>query len=190
MRLNYSFAGNAKRLSEERRSVTFNGDPARDFWRQMHELGFDFYAGVPDSTFGPASYEVLLERPDVTYLPAPREDIALGIVSAAYFRNRRAAVIMQNSGIGNTFNALTSFNLVYKIPAFLIVGWRGYGTADQDAPEHSVMGQVTDAAFEMLGIPHSTLDPSDWRTTLTSLIAEMDRKSIPTALLVPARTLS
>ena len=60
---------------------------------------------------------------------------------------------MQNSGIGNLINPLTSFNLLYKIPVLLIIGWRGYGGEPNDAPEHWLMGQKSESFFQLLDIP-------------------------------------
>jgi hypothetical protein len=62
-----------------------------------------------------------------------REDVALGIASAAPMCGERGAVVLQNSGLGNLVNALTSFNLIYHVPALLVVGWRGYQGADKEA---------------------------------------------------------
>ena len=97
---------------------------ARSFWRTLKGRGFTFFAGAPDSTFHHA-YDELFNDPDLQYIPAVREDVAVGVASAAYFTGRWGAVIMQNSGIGNLVNPLTSFNLMYRIPVLLIVGWRG-----------------------------------------------------------------
>jgi phosphonopyruvate decarboxylase len=43
-------------------------------------------------------------------------------------------VVMQNSGLGVSLNALGSLHLLYEIPALLLVTWRGY--EGKDAPEH------------------------------------------------------
>ena len=96
-----------------------------EFLEILKARGITFCAGVPDSTFTNI-FQHILDDPDINYVNAVREDVALGIVSAAYFKNEVGAVIMQNSGIGNIVNPLTSFNLMYKIPALIIVGWRGY----------------------------------------------------------------
>jgi sulfopyruvate decarboxylase TPP-binding subunit len=158
------------------------------FWRKLKSLGFCLFSGVPDSTFG-LSYNALADDPDVKFVPAVREDVALGIASAAGLCNQRGAVVMQNSGIGNVVNALTSFNLIYRIPALLVVGWRGYQGTDQDAPEHSVMGEKSQALLELLGVPNFTLDETGWERQVDDLIARMEAQQTPVALLVPPGSL-
>ena len=86
---------------------------AQAFWNVLKARGLTFFAGVPDSTFQ-AAYNVMVKDPDIRYIPAVREDVALGLASAAYFTGRLGGVVMQNSGIGNIVNPLTSL-AAYRI---------------------------------------------------------------------------
>jgi phosphonopyruvate decarboxylase len=157
---------------------------AQAFWDKLKGSGFTLFSGVPDSTFG-RSYNALAEDPDVRFVGAVREDVALGLVSAATLCGERGAVVMQNSGIGNVVNTLTSFNLVYRIPALLIIGWRGYQGADRDAPEHSVMGVKSQEMLEILEVPTRVLDVETWEQQVDDLVSRMDGDQVPVALLVP-----
>ena len=85
----------------------------------------------------------MIDDPEIKYIPAIREDVAIGIASASYLSNSKGGIILQNSGLGNLINPLTSFNLIYKIPVLIIIGWRGYGGRSNDAPEHWIMGEET-----------------------------------------------
>ena len=158
------------------------------FWGALKERGYDFFAGVPDSTFG-AAYKSMLDDPDIRFVPAVREDVALGVASAAFFSGRKGGVIMQNSGIGNVVNPLTSFNLIYKVPVLLVVGWRGYGGPPNDAPEHWVMGAKSTDMFGLLDIPCEVVEPDDLEGPLDRLISKIDDLQIPGALMVRAGVL-
>lgn len=111
--------------------------------------GFNFFCGVADSTV--ASLIEALSRDPVGYRGAVREDLAVGMASGAALAGRWSCVLMQNSGLGCCLNALTSLNLLYKIPLLLIVGYRGF--QGQDAPEHRVMGAHCEALLREVGIP-------------------------------------
>ena len=156
---------------------------AQAFWSLLKARGLTFFSGVPDSTFHHA-YDLLLDDPDIRYVPAVREDVALGIASAAYFTGQLGGVIMQNSGIGNIINPLTSFSLMYHIPVLLIVGWRGYGGPPNDAPEHWIMGVKTPEFFAMLDMPYATPEPHNVESALDGLLTTMAQRSMPGALLV------
>ena len=162
-------------------------DP-KAFWDVLKARNLTFFAGVPDSTFQGA-YNAMVDDPDIRYIPAVREDVALGLASAAYFAGRLGGVMMQNSGVGNIVNPLTSFNLIYKVPAFLVVGWRGYGGPPNDAPEHWVMGVKTPEIFDLLEVPYEILEPEGLESALDRLLAAMETRSVPGALLVRAGVL-
>lgn len=156
---------------------------AEEVVRALKARRYSFFAGVPDSTFGSIFSE--MERdPDIRYIRAVREDVALGIASAAHLAGRRGGVILQNSGLGNLINPLTSFSLMYQIPTLLIIGWRGFGGPPNDAPEHWIMGEKTASIMEFLGMPYRVLEPDNLEQALDELVAAMDERSIPGSLLV------
>ncbi len=159
------------------------------FWDIIKSRGLDFFSGVPDSTFGEA-YNFMVQDPEIRYVPAVREDVALGIASAAYFAGGLGGVIMQNSGIGNIINPLTSFNLMYKIPALLIVGWRGYGGPPNDAPEHWIMGVKTPEIFDLLEVPYQVMETETLDSDLDRLLARINQESVPGALIVRSGMIS
>ena len=158
---------------------------AQTFSDILKTRGLTFFSGVPDSTFQ-AAYNVMVRDPEIRYVPAVREDVALGVASAAYFAGRLGGVMMQNSGIGNIVNPLTSYSLMYKIPVLLIVGWRGYGGPPNDAPEHWVMGVKTPQIFDLLEIPYEIPEPDSLEPALDRLLAAIEEHSVPGALLVRA----
>jgi phosphonopyruvate decarboxylase len=162
---------------------------AREFWAALKGRGLNFFAGVPDSTFQDA-YSVMVADPDIRYVPAVREDVALGIASATYFTGELGGVIMQNSGVGNLVNPLTSFNLMYKVPALLVVGWRGYGGPPNDAPEHWIMGAKTPEFFDLMEVPYEILESDNLEPALDRLLAAIKERSVPGALLVRAGVIS
>ncbi len=158
---------------------------AQRFWDVLKSRGLTFFSGVPDSTFRNA-FNVMVQDPDIRYIPAVREDVALGVASAAYFAGRMGGVMMQNSGIGNIVNPLTSFSLMYRVPVLLLVGWRGYGGPPNDAPEHWIMGVKTTEIFDLLEVPYRILEADNLESILDPLLTTMEEQSVPGALVVRA----
>ena len=122
---------------------------ADGFVDRLLAAGFDFFTGVPCSLVGPLISE--LERRDL-YRGETREDAALGVAAGAYMGGRTPVVVMQNSGLGVSLNALGSLHLLYRMPCLLVVTWRGY--EGKDAPEHLVMGAVLPRLLDLFDIPH------------------------------------
>src|SRR5207245_3137836 len=127
---------------------------AGPFVDRLQAAGFDFFVGVPCSLVGPVIAE--LDRRGV-YLPETREDAALGVAAGAYLAGRLPVVVMQNSGLGVSLNALGSLHLLYRMPCLLLVTWRGY--RGEDAPEHLVMGEVLPRLLELFGVPFRAPPP-------------------------------
>ena len=125
------------------------GVPAGRFVDRLLAAGFDFFAGVPCSLVKTLLAELERRR---LYLGETREDAALGVAAGAYLAGRTPVVIMQNSGLGVSLNALGSLHLLYRMPCLLVVTWRGY--EGRDAPEHLVMGAVLPRLLDLFEIPH------------------------------------
>jgi len=148
----------------------------------LERRGFDFFAGVPCSLIEDL-IATLEGHPRLPYIPAPREDVAVGLAAGAWFAGRRPAVLMQNSGLGTSLNALASLSLMYGLPSLLLVTWRGH--RGKDAPEHILTGEISPRLLELLKIPHRVLAADTLEADLAWAAETMDRAMQPIALLVP-----
>jgi len=119
------------------------------------------------------------------YVAAVREDAAVGVAAGAWFGGRRPVVLMQNSGLGTSLNALASLSLMYGLPVLLVVTWRGFG--GKDAPEHILTGEISPKLLELLGVPYRVLAADSLDADLAWAATEMDARRSPVALLVPPK---
>ncbi|GAX60894.1 thiamine-pyrophosphate-binding protein [Candidatus Scalindua japonica] len=152
---------------------------SEEFVQKLIDSGFDFFTGVPCSIIGNVINN-LTERHDVTYVPAVREDAAVGVASGAYMAGKMPVVLMQNSGLGQCLNTLTSLNLIYKLPCLLIVTWRGF--EGKDAPEHLVMGRTCAKLLDLVEIPYFTFNPDNIRSFINHAHNLIVENSGPVAL--------
>ena len=153
------------------------------FVGELRNRGFDFFAGVPCSLLkGLLAH--LDAQDEFPYLAATREDSALGVAAGAAMAGKRPVVLMQNSGLGVSINALISLHHVYRIPTLLVISWRGYEGVD--APEHIIMGPAMPALLDMFEIPHRTLEPdaTDFTAELDWADTTLRETNRPCALLV------
>jgi phosphonopyruvate decarboxylase len=155
---------------------------SHEFTSLLRREGFDFATGVPCSLIDGVLRDLETGQ-DILYAPAVREDVAVGLAAGAWLAGRRPAVLMQNSGLGTSLNALASLSLMYGLPLLVIVTWRGHG--GKDAPEHILTGAITEPLLELLGIPHRLLSAPSAASDVAWAAAEMERRSAPVALVVP-----
>ena len=148
----------------------------------LEAQGYDFFSGVPCSMIE-SLIATLETHPRLPYVPAVREDVAVGMAAGAWLAGRRPMVLMQNSGLGTSMNALVSLSLLYRLPALLLVTWRGHG--GKDAPEHLLMGEISRSLLEMIRVPHRVLAAQTIADDIAWGRAESERLSQPVALLLP-----
>ena len=124
-----------------------------------------FAASVPDKGLAPL-LDALDRDPRFTHVPCTREEEAVGLCAGAAFAGRRGVLLMQNSGLGNAVNALTSLVEFYDLPLLILVAQRG-GPGEPIAAQLP-MGRATRPIFEACAI--RPIDVSD-RDELARAIA-------------------
>lgn len=173
-------------MNKSNAEVNTDRMPAAVLIDTLRELGFTVATGVPCSLLA-GLFSILENLPsgqatDLRYVPAPREDSAIGVASGVAVTGGRAVVMMQNSGLGYSLNVLTSFNLIYDVPILLIVSWRG--SNDDDAIEHKVIGRKLPELLRTFSLPYLELDVHAPRHSVQHATTAMASTHRPSVLLV------
>jgi len=153
----------------------------KEFCMLLNENGFNFYTGVPCSILSDI-INYLSKSDKFTYVPATREDEALGIAVGAYMGGKKPVVLMQNSGLGNSLAALTSLVLLYRFPMLLVISWRGY--LGKDAPEHLLMGKYTLDFLKIMNVPTKVLSADALEEQIVDSVRVLAEEKIPVALIL------
>ena len=157
-----------------------------EFLGALSAEGYNFFAGVPCSLLKGVIRRFDAE-PKWGYVSAVREDSAVGLAAGAWMAGKKPAVFLQNSGLGVCLNALVSLNIIYEIPALLVSTWRGQG--GKDAPEHLVMGEIMQPYFDLIKLPWRVLGKDTVAADVAAITAEIAKRKVPGALIVPAGVL-
>jgi sulfopyruvate decarboxylase subunit alpha len=153
----------------------------KEFCSLLKKNGFDFCTGVPCSILSNI-INYMSGSTEFTYIPATREDEAIGIAVGAYMGGKRPVVLMQNSGLGNSINTLTSLVLLYQIPLLFIISWRGY--QGKDAPEHLLMGKYMMNFLKIMKIPTEIIEKDILEEQVMRAFRIMEEQKIPVALIL------
>jgi len=100
--------------------------------------------------------EVIDERQEIQNIPITREEEGIGIAAGAYLAGRTPALLMQNSGLGNSVNAIKSLLQLYKIPVVFIMSHRG--AEGEKIMAQIPMGQLTPKLLDILNIKNFIID--------------------------------
>jgi sulfopyruvate decarboxylase subunit alpha len=158
-----------------------DSNPSEAVYIGMKSAGLDFVASVPC-----VNLQELLSLvdadPKITHVPVTREEEGVGICAGAYLGGKRPALLMQNSGLGNSINALASLNGLYKIPLLMIISHRG-GEGETIAGQVP-MGKLAPKLLDAMEIPKfaPTLAEADETVTRAWELAQAD--GTPTAVLL------
>src|SRR5690348_5154440 len=118
---------------------------------RLVERGYRPLYGTPCRVLAPL-YEALDHHGLTT---VPREVNAVGIAAGAALAGRHPVVLMQNSGFGQSVNALASLVVPFRIPLVLVISLRGIDF--DDTAENAAMGRLTGQILGGLDIPARNL---------------------------------
>ena len=103
----------------------------------------NFFTGVPDSLLKPLMDTIIASK--YPHIIGTNEGQCIGIAVGAELAGKKSCVYLQNSGIGNILNPITSLCIPYNIYPLLIIGHR------HTLPQHKVMGETDEQLLELIG---------------------------------------
>jgi phosphonopyruvate decarboxylase len=164
----------------------------KEFYDTITAHGFDFYAGVPDSLLKDFCAYVTDHTPPERNIITANEGSSVALAAGYFLATGRPGVVyMQNSGLGNTVNPLTSLadQGVYGVPMLLVIGWRGEPGV-KDEPQHVKMGGISREVLNAIGVEWAELpqEPDAARATIAHAAARLRERPAPFALLVRKET--
>jgi phosphonopyruvate decarboxylase len=118
---------------------------------------------------------------------AANEGEAVAIAAGARLGGKGAVVMLQNSGLGNAVNPLTSLTCPFRLPVLVLVTWRGEPGGEPDEPQHEVMGAITPRLLELMRIPWEPFpsEPDRLEAALARATERMREERVPFAFVIP-----
>lgn len=112
-------------------------------------------AYLPELWFGDVMTEIVND-PAFTYVRVAREDEGIGICAGAYLGGKRAVMIMQNSGLLLSANALVNVAHINKTPFLGLISYRG--NINEKYFYQIPQGRVTEDYLKALQVPFVVVD--------------------------------
>lgn len=164
----------------------------RQFFDFLSAVNITFFTGVPDSLLKDFCAYVADNAPAEKNIIAANEGNAIALAAGYHVATGKIGMVyMQNSGLGNCINPLTSLNdsEVYSIPVLLLIGWRAEPGV-KDEPQHQKIGRIMSNLLQSLEIPYSILPSSmiEAEKSVEDAVASMKKNNVPYALIVKTNT--
>ena len=120
-------------------------DSSEAIYDGLKDSGIDFIVSVPCVNLSKL-LNMIDEDSEIIHIPVTREEEGIGICAGAYLGGKSPAILMQNSGLGNSINALKSLMELYEFPLLMIMSHRG--TEGENICGQVPMGQSTPRILE------------------------------------------
>ena len=159
-------------------------NPSMAVYQGLKDAGIDFAASVPCVNL--QQLLALVEGDaEIIHVPVTREEEGVGLCAGAWMGGRRSALLMQNSGLGNSINALASLDLLYKIPLLMIISHRG--CEGEPMVGQVPMGRLTAKLLDAMEIARFSPKPSEAEETVDRAWRAAAKNRRPVAVLLDLR---
>lgn len=155
--------------------------PSGAVYKGMKGAGIDFVVSVPCVNLQEL-IRLVDADPKIGHVPVTREEEGVGIAAGAYMGGKRPALLMQNSGLGNSINALASLNGLYKIPLLMIISHRG--SRGETIAGQVPMGRLTPKLLDVMEIPRFSPSPEEAEEVVAKAWELARADGTPTAVLL------
>jgi sulfopyruvate decarboxylase subunit alpha len=126
-------------------------EAAREALAGLKEAGIDVVSGLPDG-WQRNLHELVEADPDIRYVPVCNEGVGFSVCAGAWLGGRKAALIMENSGLRVASEYIARISLGTGVPVTLLLSYRG----DVGETEHWGIphGIVVEPLLRALRIPY------------------------------------
>jgi len=112
-------------------------------FNKLESEGYNFFTGVPDSALKVFQNDIISSNYE--NIIATNEGQSIGIAFGAELAGKKSCVYLQNSGLGNIINPLTSLCIPFNITPLLVIGHR------HTLEQHKVMGETDEKILQTIG---------------------------------------
>ncbi len=157
-----SFSRNAGCAAKGSEELGYAEDACAAVIEGLDAIGLDYFIHVPDS-FGAPVIAHFEADPTVRSFPVAREEEGIGIASGLAMTGKKAVLFYQDTGLGNSIGALTTYAMAYHSPMLLLAIRRG-GFGEFNAANFN----FSESAIEMVEAMRLKAFVLDYRVPLDS----------------------
>lgn len=152
----------------------------------LKRAGVEFVVALPDIVTSDALLWPLSRDPGIRLVRVCKEDEGIGICAGLAFAGRRAALLIQQTGLLDSINALRAVGVEYAQPIVLLVGLQGKepGVAPSKSSKFAV--RIVEPILDALGVAHVPLETRADEAGLEPAIERAYAESRPICVLIGA----
>lgn len=120
----------------------------------LKSAGVDFVLSVPDISTSEGLLRPISVEPGLRLVRVCKEDEGVSVCAALSFSERRAVLLMQQTGLMDSLNAVRAIGIDYKNPVCMLVGLLGKEPGAKPADSQCYGVRVIEPVLDAMGIRH------------------------------------
>jgi len=146
--------------------------------------GIELVVSVPDITTSEGLLRPIARDPGLRLVRICREDEGVAICTGLAFCGRRALLLIQNTGLMDSLNAIRAVAVEYEQPVCMMVGLQGKepDLKPQRSAKYGV--RIVEPILDIMGIAHHLIESEDDVAGIRPAIDDAYVRSRPVVLLI------
>ena len=155
--------------------------------REILASGVDFVVSVPDITTSEGLLRELAKMPKPRLIRVCKEDEGIGICAGLAYTGRRALLLIQQTGLLDSINAVRGVAVEYSLPICMMVGLleKEPGVPPMQSKRYGV--RIVEPILDAMGIPYHEIEAQADVAQIRPAIDEAYAGSHPVVLLIGRR---
>ena len=153
----------------------------------IKESGIDFVFSVPDITTSEALLRPIAKDPELTLIRVCKEDEAIGASAGLSYCDRRALLLIQQTGLLDSINAMRGVAVEFGLPICLMVGLLNMEPGIPPSQQKSYGIRIVEPILDAMEIRHELIDTKNDIAKIRPAIDHAYSESEPVVLLVGRR---
>ena len=150
----------------------------------LKRTGVEFIMSVPDICTSAGLLKPISEDPALRLVRVCKEDEGVSICASLSFCDRRGVLLMQQTGLMDSLNALRAIGVDYHNPVCMMVGLLGKEADVAPVDSRSFGVRVIQPILDVMGIRHRVLDSDADIDAAMLAIDDAYRLSTPVVILL------
>jgi sulfopyruvate decarboxylase subunit alpha len=146
----------------------------------------EFVVALPDIVTSDGLLWPLSRDPDIKLVRVCKEDEGIAICAGLAFADRRAVLLIQQTGLLDSINALRAVGVEYDQPVVLLVGMQGKEPGVDPAASKKVSVRIVPPILDAMGVQHRWLEQQTDEALVQPAIEAAYAASRPICLLIGA----
>ena len=151
---------------------------------EIKRAGVSYVVALPDIVTSDGLLWPISRDPDIRLIRICKEDEGVSICAAMSYNGTRAVLLMQQTGLLDSLNAVRAIGIDYRLPVVMLVGLQGKEPHLEPEASASFGVRIVRPVLDAMGVSNSLIEEPDSVAGMADLIDKAYFESMPHVFLV------